>query len=164
METRIVTSVYWKKQTKFIVAIDILIAFAVVIFSLVNKDLEMFLVLGVCTLFYISITLLTTFFVRRLLTDVFANESGFKSMLFNKKMAFVDNRKKVYYAIFEEAEGVYSRRKFILISNAPFKYETRKSSFSKSMIGHYDIHTQILIPYNSDTVKFFDFKNGVCVN
>jgi uncharacterized membrane protein len=61
METRIVTSVYWKKQTKFIVAIDILIAFAVVIFSLVNKDLEMFLVLGVCTLFYISITLLTTF-------------------------------------------------------------------------------------------------------
>ena len=164
METRIVTSVYWKKQTKFIFVIDILIALAVVIFSLVNRDLEMFLVLGGCTLFYILITLLITFFARRLLTVVFINESGFRSMLFNKKMAFVNNQEKVYYAVFEEAEGVYSRTKFILISNKIFKYESRKNIFSKSIIGRYDIHSQILMPYNSDTIKFFDFKNWVSVN
>lgn len=164
METRIVTSVYWKKQTKFIFVIDILIALAVVIFSLVNRDLEMFLVLGGCTLFYILITLLIAFFARRLLTVVFINESGFRSMLFNKKMAFVNNQEEVYYAVFEEAEGVYSRTKFILISNKIFKYESRKNIFSKSIIGRYDIHSQILMPYNSDTIKFFDFKNWVSVN
>lgn len=164
METRIVTSVYWKKQTKFIFVIDILIALAVVIFSLVNRDLEMFLVLGGCTLFYILITLLITFFARRLLIVVFINESGFRSMLFNKKMAFVNNQEEVYYAVFEEAEGVYSRTKFILISNKIFKYESRKNIFSKSIIGRYDIHSQILMPYNSDTIKFFDFKNWVSVN
>ena len=85
-------------------------------------------------------------------------------MLFNKKMAFVNNQEKVYYAVFEEAEGVYSRTKFILISNKIFKYESRKNIFSKSIIGRYDIHSQILMPYNSDTIKFFDFKNWVSVN
>lgn len=164
METKICTSKYWKKQTKFLIGICVLITFAVVVFSVTYKDLEMFAVLGGCSVVYIMIVLILLFFVRRLLTNVIINESGFKSVLLNKKMSVVNSKQTIYYAIFEEAEGVYSRAKFILVSNTKFEYIPRKNAFSKSMIGRYDIYDQILIPYNSDTMRFFDLENWVCVN
>ncbi len=163
METKIATSIYWKKQVKFILGIDIMITIAVVVCSILNKDLEMFIVLGSCVLVYILCSLFLTYSARRLLTDVILNETGFQSVLFNKKIAFVNNQRTVYYAIFEEAEGVYSRNKFILVSNTTFKYIPRKSIFSKNIVGSYDINTQILIPYNRDTAKFFDFGKWICV-
>ena len=61
METKIATSVYWKKQAKFILGIDIMITIAVVVCSILNKDLEMFIILGGCTLVYILITLFVTY-------------------------------------------------------------------------------------------------------
>ena len=163
MEIKIATSVYWKKQAKFILGINIMITIAVIVWSILNKDLEMFIILGGCTLVYILITLFVTYSARRLLTDVMLNETGFQSVLFNKKITFVNNKHSVYYAIFEEAESVYFRSKFILISNTSFKYIPRKSIFSKNIVGSYDINTQILIPYNSDTMKFFDLEKWICV-
>ncbi len=164
METKICTSMYWKKQIRFLFGICILSALAVIVFSGSYKDLEMFVISGSCALLYILIVFVLMFFFRRLLTDVIINESGFKSVFLNKKMAVVNSNQTIYYAIFEESEGVYSRAKFILVSNSAFKYIPRKNIFSKSMIGRYDIHAQILIPYNSETIKFFDLEKWICVS
>ena len=70
METKIATSIYWKKQVKFILGIDIMITIAVVVCSILNKDLEMFIVLGSCVLVYILCSLFLTYSARRLLTNV----------------------------------------------------------------------------------------------
>ncbi len=166
METKIATSIYWKKQAKFILGIDIMITIAVVVCSLLNKDLEMFIVLGGCTLVYVLITLFVTYSARRLLTDVIIKDNFFLSLLLNKKIAIVDTKQSIYYTIFEESEGVNSRKKFIIISNSPFKFERRGLIFKNGncILGSYDIYTQILIPYNTDTMKYFDFKNWNYIN
>ena len=163
METKICTSMYWKKQTRFMLIICFFIAVATVVFSIVYRDFEMFVVLGSCSAVYILVVFYTMFSVRRLLTDVFVNKVGFKSVVFNKKMATVNCEQTIYYAVFEEAQGAYSRTKFILISNSPFNYIPRRNIFSKSVLGRYDIHTQILLPYNSDTLQFCDLEKWTCV-
>lgn len=166
METKICTSMYWKKQTRFLLGICFFIGFAVIVFSLIYKDLEMFVVLGGCSLVCILCIFYLIYCMRRLLTEVLISEAFFQSVILNKNLAVVDKDQIVYYAIFEEFEHAHppTKVKFILISNSPFKYEPRKSVFTKGILGRYDLHTQILIPYNSDTMKFFDLENWLCVS
>lgn len=40
METKIATSVYWKKQVKFVLGINIMITIAVIVWSILNKDVN----------------------------------------------------------------------------------------------------------------------------
>lgn len=164
MNIKITTSKYWKRQTILILVLDVLITLAVIIYLIINGNSEDFFVLGGYVLVYLLFTFISIYSVRRLLTAVVVNDADLTSVLFNKKIAVVNNRETVYYALFEESEGVYSRSKFILISNSYFKYIPRKSVFSKNIIGSYDMHTQILLPYNSDTMKLCDLQNWICVN
>lgn len=165
MQTKIPVSKYWKRSAVFIASICGIVVFIFLGLAIAIGESKGYIILGLCCLVYIFSFSYMIFAMRRLMTDVLINDNEFQSVLANKKLAVVNKEQMVYYTIFEEIEhiGPVTMKKYILISNTPFKYELKKTLWGKRIFGLYDIHKQILIPCNSDTSQFFDLDNWVYV-
>lgn len=165
MQTKIPVSKYWKRNAVFIASICGIVVLIFLGLAIAIGESEGYTILGLCCLVYIFSFSYMIFAMRRMMTDVLINDNEFQSMLANKKLAVVNKKQKVYYTVFEETEHVRPTtiKKYILISNIPFKYELKKSFWRKRILGIYNIRTQILIPCNSDTSQFFDLDNWVYV-
>ena len=168
MQTKIAVSKYWKNSAIILACMSVIFSVAILYLAFLIDEFEFYIFFGVCcfgVLFCMSYLILA---MRRLMTDVIITDDEFQSVLVNKKLAKVTKQEFVYYVVFEELVRERQMdnmryKKFILVSNAPFKFLPRKNIFSKSMLGRYNIHTQILLPYNSDTLKFFDLEKWICV-
>ena len=161
MKVIIYTSKYWTHTARFLIIVNVFIVVSIVFFTLINRSLESFIVLGSCALIYILSTMFVLYCVRRSLTKIHMSLTKYQSFLINKKMACVIPEKSVYYMIFKSPEGVFSTKKFILISNSPFDFKSKKNMFSKNLIACYDLHTQILLPFDEHTFKFFDLEKWI---
>ena len=92
----------------------------------------------------------------RFFSYVVVKNNIYTSYLFKKCLCVIDKAKPIYYVIFSASEGMFSKRKFIVLSNEPFVYEEKRSLRifpweKKPLIANYDINKQIALPYNLET-------------
>ncbi|MBQ7295883.1 MAG: hypothetical protein IJW86_06785 [Clostridia bacterium] len=160
---KVIVSPYWRKTFQFLVVLNTLFTCCSIYFVIEHDSFESFAIVGGCTLFFWLIIAWLSFMMRRLLTSVMVTELNFQSALFGNKQCCVDRKNKIYYMILECTEAVYSKQKFILLSNEPFSIRSKRSMFSRNVIQSYDIKKQILMPYNSDTSDFFKLSDWECI-
>ena len=155
----IIVSPYWNKTFKVLLVLDAFLVLFASYILICDYTLDGFIIIGGYVLIIVLITVWLLYGVRRLLTKVVVTDFSFESVLLNKKQCHIYRNKKVYYMIFQCSESVYSRKRFILISNRPFKYNIEEKVFSRKIISYYDIKTQILMPYDKLTSNLFDLAN-----
>lgn len=105
----------------------------------------------------------------RFFTYVIDTENHYKSFLLKKQLCVINKQEKIYYAIFFAKEAMFTRRRFIIISNRPFKYEDRDTIRmfpwdKKPLLASYDVRTQIAMPYDEQTKDFIKIEKWICVN
>lgn len=168
MQTKITVSKYWKNSSIILACMSVIFSVAILYVAFLIDEFEFYIFLGVCCFGLLFCVSYLIFAMRSLMTDVIITDDEFQSVFSNIKLAKVNKQESVYYVVFEELVREsqmdnMTYKKFILVSNTPFKYLPRKNIFYKSMLGRYDIHTQILLPYNSETFKFFDLEKWIFV-
>lgn len=97
----------------------------------------------------------------RLFTYTINENEFFESFIFKKSLCTVDKTKPIYYTIFLANEGMFSRKKYIALSNEPFEFQDTSSIRlfpwdKKPFLVSYNVKKQIVMPYNETTQLFLE--------
>lgn len=120
-----------------------------------SNDIWGSLLLLCCSVICCLITSLMQLLILRFFTYVICEKGAFTSYLFHKRLCTINKDEKIYYAIVIANEGMYVKKKYIIISNDRFEYYVtpifRKKNDKKPLISSYNLKTQIAMPYNEKT-------------
>lgn len=165
---KIVLSQTWRREAATWVLIEaICILLSISFFSEDNG-----LMLIMCLFILLSSTVIQTIVFcceYRFFTYVLNTEKKYKSYLLKRELCVIDKQEMIYYAIFWEKEAMFKRRRFIIISNKPFKYEEKTGIRifpwdKKPLLTSYDVKFQIAMPYDEQTKSLFEIERWICVN
>ena len=94
--------------------------------------------------------------VWRLLIHTKIDEEGYQSCLGRIKLCYIDKNKDIYYTIIHDI--AIKNRISIAFSNEPFEAKYHLTEWSM-FDGAYDARKIILLPYNLETMKYFEIQN-----
>ena len=151
-----------------IVNFAVLFQSAIIIKLLVDNPIKVDIVMMSGVIFvYALAALLLLIMTRRFLTYVKINRDKMESFIFRKSLCKVDCREKVYYAIFDGRESLYSTVKYIAVSNEPFEYyDVPRFQFFKAkkpFLSTYDIKKVIVVPYHKETIPVLPIEEWINV-
>lgn len=155
---KIYLSKYWRQSSILSFCVIIFLVVGLAAFCIWSNDKEDYIMV-LCVALYVLILGCILLGSKRFLTYAIIEKKQIHSYsFFSRELCVISTEKPVYYSIFNSPQGGKTAR-FIAVSNELFEYRDTYGFAKVRFIQHYDMHKQIVLPYNDQVMRLLDFDN-----